>query len=190
MRNLTPTINPEIKAQWVADLRANPDAQGKQRLTTIYEGEVEKDCCWGRLCKLLPEEVAPRRRRYWPSIEISDEDAVGVVDYANNTGLPGRRIFKYIGINTADEPELRTEDNFYSPDKRGVVGSSTVAPIPVSQWYGWDSCNPDLYDEEGNQASAVGLNDDFGFDFKAIAAAFRRTYVTTEAIAEVAASAK
>lgn len=45
---MTTRMNPEVKALWVADLRANPDKQGRGVLSAT-DG---KDCCLGRLCRL------------------------------------------------------------------------------------------------------------------------------------------
>jgi hypothetical protein len=41
-------LNPELKARWIADLRANPQLQARNKLRDT-EG---KNCCLGRLCLL------------------------------------------------------------------------------------------------------------------------------------------
>jgi hypothetical protein len=43
-------MNPEIKAKWIADLRANPDLQGRTYLRRTRDG---KFCCMGRLCEIM-----------------------------------------------------------------------------------------------------------------------------------------
>lgn len=72
------------------------------------------------------------------------------------------------------------ESSLYVVEQRGAgpdYSSMAVAPVPVRDWYGWDDTNPKLLTEEGLSSSGVMMNDDTGADFKAIAAAFRRTYV-------------
>lgn len=55
-----------MKQAWLADLRANPDKQGIGCLTSItlhLDNTVgERDCCWGRLCKLVKMKRAPREK--------------------------------------------------------------------------------------------------------------------------------
>lgn len=52
-------MNQEVKQLWIADLRANPDLQGKNALRT----QDGKFCCYGRLCELavkagvIPEPI-------------------------------------------------------------------------------------------------------------------------------------
>jgi hypothetical protein len=41
-------LNPDLKARWIADLRANPQLQTTGKLQN-HEG---KNCCLGRLCLL------------------------------------------------------------------------------------------------------------------------------------------
>lgn len=48
-----------IKQAWLKDLREHPEAKGTGVLTRIMPDGSEKDCCWGRLCKILE---LPRRR--------------------------------------------------------------------------------------------------------------------------------
>lgn len=49
-------LKPKVKAAWLADLRANPDLQGRE-----YLERDGKFCCWGRLCLLAVEAGATER---------------------------------------------------------------------------------------------------------------------------------
>lgn len=45
----------DIRALWITDLRANPDAQGQNRLDYIDTDGKRKQCCLGRLSLLAVE---------------------------------------------------------------------------------------------------------------------------------------
>jgi hypothetical protein len=51
-KTMANTMNPEVKALWVADLRANPDAQGVGYLDYALPDGQRRQCCLGRLCLL------------------------------------------------------------------------------------------------------------------------------------------
>lgn len=53
-------------------------------------------------------------------------------------------------------------------------------PDKVSEWLGIKDSNPLLILEDGSEESAIRVNDEKGYDFKRIAAAFRRTYLRKE----------
>lgn len=53
-------MNPELKAKWIADLRANPDLQGRMYLRST-DG---KFCCIGRLCEVMGVEFDHGRKGY------------------------------------------------------------------------------------------------------------------------------
>lgn len=57
-------------------------------------------------------------------------------------------------------------------------GSTTLLPGVVKDWYGFSYIDPELFDENGLLCDATTLNDDKKYDFKRIAAAFERTYLT------------
>lgn len=44
-------MNPEIKAQWVTDLKSGEYTQGKDLLTLVQLDGTEKNCCLGVLCQ-------------------------------------------------------------------------------------------------------------------------------------------
>lgn len=56
--------------------------------------------------------------------------------------------------------------------------SSSVLPQVVREWYGFSRFDPILSDEDGFANTASGLNDDSKYNFKRIADAFERTYLS------------
>lgn len=50
---MTAKLKASFKRAWLEDLRAHPELQGQNRLTTILDDGSERDCCLGRACKLL-----------------------------------------------------------------------------------------------------------------------------------------
>lgn len=56
--------------------------------------------------------------------------------------------------------------------------STAVLPTVVRDWFGFRSGDPTLLAENGEFDTASGLNDDHGYNFKRIADAFERTYLS------------
>lgn len=76
-------MNADVKALWVADLRANGDKQGRQAL--CRDG---KYCCLGRLCELAVVAGVVERK--------SQSSSVG---YGGEQLLPPPEVMKWAGFN-------------------------------------------------------------------------------------------
>lgn len=63
-------MNPELKAKWIADLRANPHLQGREALRT----KDGKFCCLGRLCEVAGILFDQDRWAFGEIDEIGDKD--------------------------------------------------------------------------------------------------------------------
>lgn len=65
---------------------------------------------------------------------------------------------------------------YYDADNHG---NTYTLPKAVRDWYGFEFFDPDLIDESGERDSASGLNDEKRYNFKRIADAFERTYLSS-----------
>ena len=57
-------------------------------------------------------------------------------------------------------------------------GGAYSLPSEVRNFFGFEHSDPRLLDENGNEDTASGLNDDEKYNFKRIADAFERTYLS------------
>lgn len=87
-------------------------------------------------------------------------------------GLPLQR--KEFPAGTA---VIKSAIEYSNPKAPGYDGSSTKLPKAVADWYGLNSDNPGLLDENGARVFATELNDVRGYSFKQIAKAFQRTFL-------------
>lgn len=109
-------MNPEIKARWVAWLRANADKQTQgrlQRVTGIGDSLVAGFCCLGGLCELAVEDgIIERRLCVDPTFEAqmysygTDKDR-GVPFSWSHSSLPDA-VLTWAGLNSSD-PRVRVE---------------------------------------------------------------------------------
>ena len=65
-----------------------------------------------------------------------------------------------------------------SRDLHVLASSTSMLPDAVQDWYGFNEADPVLYSEIGTLVTATGLNDRRKYDFKRIADAFERTYLS------------
>lgn len=57
-------------------------------------------------------------------------------------------------------------------------GTTTTLPKLVMDWFGFEDFDPTLIDESEIRTTATDLNDERNYNFKRIAAAFERTYLS------------
>lgn len=60
----------------------------------------------------------------------------------------------------------------------GADSASATLPYSVQKWYGFDQFDPYVYLEDGSLSTATDLNDDLKYNFRQIADAFERTYLS------------
>lgn len=87
----------EVKAAWIADLRANPDAQGNAQLDYIDTDGKRKQCCLGRLCLLAVKAgVIPPPELYDETYHYLD-GYDGSESFGQDCMLP-RRVAEWAGL--------------------------------------------------------------------------------------------
>ena len=118
------SMNPKIKAQWLAALRSGEYQQGKGALRRTIQGE-EKFCCLGVLCELaVKAEVTPA-----PVVD-SHQPTLAAWQYENGNwgSLP---------------PSVRDWAGLLSVDPSVIVTSGS-ANHPVRHEQNLSECNDDL----------------------------------------------
>jgi hypothetical protein len=71
---------------------------------------------------------------------------------------------------------------YYSPDDKFSNGNrdSSILTGRVAEWFGFNSKDPNLIDEDGDYEKATALNDSHGYTFEEIADAIERTFLNDE----------
>lgn len=123
------TMNPEIKARWVARLRTPDLPQTKGVLDRAVEyvtttGRVDPvgQCCLGVLCSLAAEEgiieqVAEPDERGARGFLTEVDDHEGGTELYTEHGVLPREVQRWAGLTgyDADNPRVRDQDNLDRP---------------------------------------------------------------------------
>lgn len=168
--------------EWIDDLRANPDMQGKNRLTGIFyfgtPEQEERDCCLGRVCKLaeLKKVIMNSTEREEPirSIQyISDVDIFersGISGELNSeTDLP-RSAKVWLGLQWGDP---------YIIDIYPLIFAEKITR--------YDMAGKDYHDwveleEDETSINASSANDDLDFSFGMIADCLEWNYMYKDGV--------
>jgi hypothetical protein len=109
-----------VKTAWIADLRANPDAQGESALDYIDQDGKRKQCCLGRLCLLAVDAgVIPAPELHGNTYRYLDDDydqdaKVTGEAFNQESSLP-RKVAEWAGL-PKDEHGDFADDIIIIPD--------------------------------------------------------------------------
>lgn len=115
-------MNQEIKARWVAWLRANVDKQARGRLHHIGTGPTPREgfCCLGGLCELAIEDGIITKKEVPDSmmggtmaVYGTFEDDGGSCDSQSHTSLP-TAVVAWAGVQNRD-PRVNVQDTGLQP---------------------------------------------------------------------------
>jgi hypothetical protein len=94
---LTPEQEERV-AEWVRDLRANGDKQGKFYLRTAED----KFCCLGRVCLLAEKAGVPMQMRLRNAALWCDTSKSVVYEYFESTGSLDDVLTSWLGLASSD----------------------------------------------------------------------------------------
>lgn len=148
--------------EWIDDLRANPDKQGKNRLTGIIDG-IERDCCLGRVCKLAKLE-----RVIMPS-----ESEIQSVQY-----ISGTEYSDIIGSGSS-ETDLPRSAKLWLDSQLGDPYIIDIAPLCFAEKIHDMNENEDKWYESEDESAIIAssANDDYDFTFSQIADCLEWNYM-------------
>lgn len=96
-----------ILKRWVADLRSNPDLQGKDALFRVKVKDQQKQwCCLGRLVQMYMDETGKGSWTEAPA--VGNEIAVRFFNFGpeDNSGLLPDEVMKWAGLTEANPLDL------------------------------------------------------------------------------------
>jgi hypothetical protein len=112
----------------------------------------------------LARYLSPNRKAYC---------CLGIAcEVAHANGLPLKRKKENAYVMSTD-PIVR-----YVSPSNAEDSSASMLPSEVANWYGFSDIDPPLISEHGDRSFATELNDGRHYNFKRIAAAFERTYLS------------
>jgi hypothetical protein len=95
----------KILRQWTAHLRANPDKQGHDRLTTTFDNDSRNDlhCCLGVLCEMAVGAGVIEKEQTWEPSWVTGVAPELTVKYGargdvNESGVLPYSVLKWAGL--------------------------------------------------------------------------------------------